>query len=208
MSTQSVYIADDVSYVTGTVNNVSCTWTMTADHIWSTVVDTASDGIYNIDIIAVDAVGNQTNYKTVAYEGLHLIIDRTQQDVDLWNELRVKSYLSEMTTDEQSTWSTDLKGAYNVSDLNRVGAAVEYLANLLNTYGYTVVTHAKITYIEIDTPSLTQMTNYLSDVKAIKEKMNGTQEMPETMNNLSYEDANNIEKVLYQINNFIQNMIK
>ena len=136
-----------------------------------------------------------------------LITDRTEQDVVEWQTLKDVEY-SLMTLNQKSRWDSDMKGSYNISDLNRVGAAVEYLTNLLNSYGYTVNTHTKITYIEIDIPSLTQMTNYLSDVKAIKEKLGGIQEMPETMNNLSYEDANNIEKVLYQINSFIQNMIK
>lgn len=83
----------------------------------------------------------------------NLIFDRTQGDVD-----RV-AYLSGLwqngtftgTTEELAEWASDLKGAYNASDLNRVLSAVEYLTDMLYDMGYnvpTVVPAKKTRYVE------------------------------------------------------------
>ena len=67
----------------------------------------------------------------------NLITDRTQADVDRYTELKDKS-LRGMTDDEKAEWQTQLKGAYNFTDMNRVEAAVEDLANRLTEAGYIV----------------------------------------------------------------------
>lgn len=72
----------------------------------------------------------------------NLIFDRTQADVDR------AAYLSRLwvdgtftgTTAELAEWASDLKGAYNASDLNRVCAAVDYLTGVLTGLGYSVTT--------------------------------------------------------------------
>lgn len=56
---------------------------------------------------------------------LSMVFDRTQSDIDR------ASYLHSLwidgtftgTTEELAEWVSDLKGAYNASDLNRVGPA-------------------------------------------------------------------------------------
>lgn len=70
----------------------------------------------------------------------NLIFDRTQADVD-----RAK-YLAGLwvngtftgTTAELAEWATDLKGAYNATDLNRVIAAMDYLNEYFLGLGYDV----------------------------------------------------------------------
>ena len=82
----------------------------------------------------------------------NLIFDRTQADVD-----RAK-YLASLwqngtftgTTEELAEWASELKGAYNASDLNRVLSAVEYLTDMLYDMGYnvpTVVPEKKTRYV-------------------------------------------------------------
>ena len=56
-----------------------------------------------------------------------LITDRTAADVARVEELATKGFAA-MTADERAEWLGGMKGAYNASDLNRVGAALNYLA--------------------------------------------------------------------------------
>ena len=70
----------------------------------------------------------------------NLIFDRTQADVGR------AAYLSGLwqngtftgTTAELAEWATDLKGAYNATDLNRVIAAMDYLNEYFLGLGYDV----------------------------------------------------------------------
>ena len=83
------------------------------------------------------------------------------------------------------------KGAYNYSDLNRVERAVAEISDLA---GLGLVT--KTDWAMWDIPTSSDMERYLSNVKTIREHYSIETEIPETMNNLTYEDANNIEKIL------------
>ena len=67
---------------------------------------------------------------------LNLITDRTQADVDRVQYLASVGW-ENMTDAEKAEWSTPLKGAYNASDLNRVGAAVTYISNRL--FGIVII---------------------------------------------------------------------
>ena len=66
-----------------------------------------------------------------------LITDRTQADVTRWQTLHDKGW-SGMTTEEKTEWLAGMKGSYNAADLNRVTAAMEYLRDRLEGYGYAV----------------------------------------------------------------------
>ena len=203
---QNVYISGNISYVTGTVNDVLYTWTLTGDHIWSTDANRSSDDIYRISLTIINTSGEENHVSTIAYYGLHLITDRTQSDVDLVNTLKKKSYTA-MTTDEQTTWNSDLKGSYNASDVNRVGAAIDYIAEQLKENGYSVTVDPKINWLQDEIPSETQLQKYLDNVTAIKTAFYGTQEIPQNMQLLTYDGANNIEKALLQVENYLLLML-
>lgn len=99
---------------------------------------------------------------------------------------------------------------YGADDLNRVGEAVQYLADLLNGYGYPVTVSPKIDWSDDDSnpdiPTTAQMANYLADVSAIKARFYGTTELPGAMDNIDQEDANNIERLLLEISNLLDSM--
>ena len=60
----------------------------------------------------------------------NLIYDRTEGDAERWLYLSRKldtEGWAELTAAEKREWLTQLKGAYNYTDMNRVGSAVEYL---------------------------------------------------------------------------------
>ena len=100
-----------------------------------------------------------------------LIFDRTQSDADRVN------YLASLwqngtftgTTEELAEWAQDLKGAYNATDLNRVGSAVKYLTDTLYSMGYHVPTTAKTDWTMQDIPVQAQMEQYIENVRLLRE---------------------------------------
>ncbi|MEL4106773.1 hypothetical protein AAFA46_08060 [Oscillospiraceae bacterium WX1] len=141
---------------------------------------------------------------------LTLITDRTTADVTRVKTLRSKINAegwTALTPVEQMEWLAGMKGSYNSNDLNRVGEAVQYLAGLLNGYGYPVTVNPKTDWVQGNIPTSTQMAAYLTDVAAIKARFYGTTEIPGAMNNLAYEQANNIELLLLEVDTLIIGMV-
>lgn len=98
---------------------------------------------------------------------------------------------------------------YNVSDLNRVGEAVRYLAERFTDYGYAVTVNPKTDWSESDTPTASQMETYrlnIAHLRAAIAVMQSTPETPETMRALNYVKANNIERILQDLDTLITNM--
>ena len=163
-------------------------------------------------------------YTTVFY----LITDRTEADVARTQELAAKGW-DAMTADEQAEWSSNLKGAYNVSDLNRVTAAMEYLTDLLRGYGYNVdyhpvsITHADGTadgtWLETDEPTYSQLERYRLNVAAVRAVLAMLPTTPETparivassvgaTDGLTWAGANDIERILLAIDTLITSMLQ
>lgn len=98
---------------------------------------------------------------------------------------------------------------YNASDLNRVGDAVRYLAKRFTDYGYAVAVSPKADWSESDTPTTGQMETYrlnIANLRAVIAIMASTPETPETMRALDYVKANNIERILQDLDTLITNM--
>lgn len=83
------------------------------------------------------------------------------------------------------------KGAYNYSDLNRVERAV---AEISDRAGMGLET--KTDWRMWDVPTITEMNRYLYNIRMIKSRFSIETSLPDTMNNLDYVNANNIEKIL------------
>lgn len=149
-----------------------------------------------------------------------LITDRTQSDVDRVNELSSKGYDS-MSSAEKAEWDEGMKGSYNAIDLNFVETAVEYLSGLLvalpddlksyasskgiawdaffdvpyDKNSYYLTTKTDWSHLDIPTPE--QMNRYINNIKALRSAFDyATSDLPESMDNLSIDGANAIEKAL------------
>ncbi len=134
-----------------------------------------------------------------------LITDRTQQDVNYVKSL-IKKGNNEMTEEERTAWISGMKGAYNAFDLNRVGAAVNYLAERLVNYGYLVSVDPKIDWMMGDLPTPIEMEHYLDQVRIIKNSIVNlptTPALPLDMQGLTYEEANAIEQILIDVDKVI-----
>lgn len=197
-------------YVSGTVNDVAVTWTNVGGEIWEAVADRAEDDIYAVALTIVSASGQSTSTSFTLYYGLlNLITDRTQADVDYAARLNAAGW-DGMTADERTAWTLGLKGTYNAADLNRVGNAVNYVAGRLEGAGYSVLVNPKIDWLESDIPTYSDMEIYLNNVEIIRGTLTvptATPEVPEDMETLTYEEANDIERILLAVDALITNMI-
>lgn len=177
----SVTLPGNPIYVSGTVNSVAVTWTLVGANTWEAVADKAEDGVYLVSVTAIDSVGNSSTSEFTLYYGtITLITDRSKMDVMKGTE----------------------KGFYNASDLNRVGAAVEYLAQRLDECGVMVAVAPKLDWQMSDIPTAEQMVQYLDDVAALRSALptaESTPKAPTSMSGLDWMKANAIEQILVDL---------
>lgn len=185
----SVSLPSEIIYVSGTVNGTAYTWTL-IEGAWTATVERAADDTYAVALTAVTAAGVSTNYTLTLYYGLlSLITDRTRADV---------------------ANQTD-KGFYNASDLNRVGAAVEYVAGRFAALGYACPVTVKKDWLTSDTPTASQMEAYRQNIVTLRGQiavMASTPDAPASMAGLDYVKANNIEQILLDLDALIDKLIK
>lgn len=137
-----------------------------------------------------------------------LVTDRTKADVERYKALRSKKW-ENMTVEEQAEWSAGLKGAYNPTiDLNRVQSAVEYLRSSLERYGYSSSIVPLPTWTDGDVPTPQQLVDYLANVRNIRDVLQVTSPLPDTMYPINYEGANQIEKALVDVEQTIERVVK
>lgn len=120
----------------------------------------------------------------------NLIFDRTQ------NDLRNKTK----------------KSYYNYDDLNRVETWCEYLANILNNYGYLINITVKTDWDMKDKARDTaDMERIRQNVNRLKQAYFSFTQIPANLDYMTFEKANEIERILHEIdyilmwmeNNFI-----
>lgn len=119
---------------------------------------------------------------------LWLVTDRTQEDVSVRNE----------------------KGSYRATDLNRVGFAVRYLADVLRLHGITVSVYPKLSWTDGEWVTPAAVQTYLADVQALRGSLKlakDTPEAPSDMEKLTYTEANQIEMILIALDTHIRNML-
>lgn len=150
-----------------------------------------------------------------------LITDRSKADVSAFYSLLAKP-LYRWTTEEIDAFNNGLlKGGYWWTDLNRVTACMEYLDAELEKLGYEtgyepVIVHFdsepvvnKYTWLKEDKPTISQLDQYLENIEKIKSTLADiptNPDAPSEMRKLSVEAANNIEKILLNLNTMIENM--
>ena len=142
-----------------------------------------------------------------------LITDRTEADYKRWERLRNKGFLN-MTDEERAEWlAGNMKGSYNKSDLNRVGEALNYLHERLNAAGYITYQNtfvARTNWALSSIPTAEDLTHYLKCVSNIREALTlfaNTPPAPADTGALSIDEANNIEKILIDVETLINNML-
>lgn len=209
----SVSLPSKTAYVYGTVNGETTTWTRYSAapmDVWETVAPRAPDDVYRVALKIYRANGSYYEAAFTVYYGVvGLIYDRTQADVSRVSYLAGLDWAN-MSEAEKAEWASDLKGAYNASDLNRVGTAVDYVAKRLRSAGYSVPVEPKTDWRVLDIPTAEQMQTYLDNVRTLRAAFAVPPSMPavpEDMDGLDYIEANNIERILYDLNALITNIM-
>lgn len=100
---------------------------------------------------------------------------------------------------------------YNLSDLNRVGAAAEYVARRLAERAYFAEVSSKTDWEMASLPTAAQMEIYLQNVRNLREAYfvrDTTADLPADMRKLWFYEANAIEQNLFDMDFLIDKMDK
>lgn len=148
-----------------------------------------------------------------------LITDRTQADVDRAKYLnslfgydpKTDTLVWYGTEAELAEWSgAKLKGAYKYTDLNRVGAAMAYVAGRLTAAGYYVPITPKTDWTDEDWMTPTTAGAYLDALRLLRSQYalyDTTPNVPDSMDGLTVDAANDIEKILLDIDSLLENIM-
>lgn len=159
----------------------------------------------------------------------NLVYDRTQADVDRVFTLKNKILaggLNALSDEEKNEYMAGMKGAYNHTDMNRVGQAVEYIAERMVSLpaelaayqalkgvsddpNYqvpydpsSVVVSPKTDWTMGDTPTQSLVQTYLDNLTVLRQQFDlpdNTPAVPTDLDYLTFETANDIEYLLYLI---------
>lgn len=204
----TVNTAKEVLYLTGTVNGEECTWQMVGAGIWQTTAARAANDIYTISLQAVTAEGRTYTLETTVYYGLNLILDRTRADVEEIRLLVARGW-DKLTVEEQAAWlNGSYKGAYNYTDLNRVGAAVNYVAELLCEWGYPYRPNVRTNWRADELFYAEDLREYLAAVEGLRDRLTALATTPEVPGKLNHwQEANDLEQIIFDVHLLVQNMI-
>ena len=142
---------------------------------------------------------------------MDFIIDRNAADVTRWKTLHDKGWHA-MTDAEQAEWQSYMKGCYNFSDMNRVELAVQELSERLTELGYTPpALQTKTTWSTVDVPTKADFDRYFGNVDALKQVLPtfpSTPATPTTAQRFDYLKANDLEKILLDIDTAATNLMQ
>lgn len=119
---------------------------------------------------------------------LDLITDRTAEDAQLGTK----------------------KGKYGATDLNRVGEAIIHVSDRLKAAGNAIEVSPKTDWTREDIPTPDQRLHYLEQIQKVRDVLTvyqTTPAVPADMEDLTHTEANDIEKILFDVDELITNMI-
>ena len=154
------------------------------DTSYTDTVELFSSTVYAITAYSDDG---ESEAATLIYHAvpenpiLYLVTDRTQADVNAGND----------------------KGTYKASDLNRVGAAMSYVADRLRAAGYDPHISPKTDWMDGEWVTQADEAVYLGDLAELRKQftmMESTPEVPPDLEKLNYIEANSIEAILLALN--------
>lgn len=132
-----------------------------------------------------------------------LITDRTADDVARVKELKKKileSGIGGLSASEYQEYFSGMKGAYNRTDLNRVGEACNYVYDHIYSLGMRPdgYTQAKTDWAVSDVPKSGDLQTLTRDLSILYNQTGAQVTLPGSFENLTYTGANNIEKFLVE----------
>lgn len=137
------------------------------------------------------------------YQDLEFVYDRTAQDVEYVKELNQKYLNRTITEGEKEVWFGNLKGALNLSDINRVENNTRAIAKLAN-----VLVNTKL-WLQGEIPTESDYGRIRENVETLKESTIGLHDSPEIPERPfnTYQKWNDIEKILFDVYYFYQKSV-
>lgn len=103
--------------------------------------------------------------------------------------------------------SSHLKGSYNYTDLNRVEEWCDYLQNILQKYGFPYTLEVKTNWSLTDFPTRKHLDRIRQNIDKLKDFCYALSTETIIYNNtMNYEQANVLEKILYDVNKYFEDM--
>ena len=99
-------------------------------------------------------------------------------------------------------------GSYDWRDFNRVAEAVEYVVNRLSKLGYKADVLTKTDWTRQGIQSRAQMERYIANIKAVRAALRLQNSVPDSIRRLTYEGANEIERILSDAEDEINRMLR
>ena len=96
---------------------------------------------------------------------------------------------------------------YNITDLNRVGQAMRYVAARLRACGFDVVVTPRTDWVWTDRATPAAAKRYLNNLRKIRKALVlfvGTPDVPDGKRPFTAEEANDIEKILIDVEDVVQ----
>lgn len=136
-----------------------------------------------------------------------MIFNRTQEDVDKAKQIREEK-VKKFSTLSENEKTTLERGFFTVNTLNRIEQKQHELYAKLLEYGYDTGCTNKTDWTSDDIVKENVYTRLLNNLNNLKKGFtylkNGT-ETPKSM--LDFEKLNDVEKILYDIENLLNNMV-
>ena len=125
------------------------------------------------------------------------ITDRTKYDVDRVNELHEKANYGTWTATEQAEWVAGMKGALSSSDFNRIERGIQELASILS-----ISINVKTDWAVDGYLTASDAYRWLNNINTLRQKFSvksSTPSTPSSMSPLSYQLMNQIEQILFDM---------
>lgn len=135
---------------------------------------------------------------------MEFIYDRTQSDVDRVIELNRKYIGRTITNEEKEEWSGSLKGAINVSDLNRIEGNIYAISEFLNA------SVASKTWTLNEIPRVSDYQRIRGNVESLRNAWFVLPDTPPTPQQPlnTYQKWNDIEHILHDLNYTYQKTVE
>ena len=140
----------------------------------------------------------------------NLITDRSPADIIAVRELAAAIKAGTATEEQVQSYLNEIqKGAYTYRDLNRVEAAVSFLANRFKEIGYTLSLQTVETWTPESKPNKKNFDRYFGNVDQLRSVLSVWETTPETPNSIAGFDvnkANALEQILKDIDQILNHV--
>lgn len=160
------------------------------------LVETTTETSCTVSIVPF----NKTEFTVAAYNDTG--------DGEKTSPLVVTTYYYVTDRTQADVTARNSKGTYNESDLNRVGTAMIYVADRLRAAGYDPHISPKTDWKDddwVDPEAQAVYLGYLAELRSQFAMMQTTPNVPNDMEKLTYQEANDIEKILEDIDRLLAN---